>query len=137
MKALLISASLIFSASLMAEQKVTFLKPTDNETVTSPFEVEFGVKDMNVEKAGAVKKSSGHHHLIIDGQPVEEGKVIGKSKTMLHFGDAQTKTTLDLPAGKHTLTMQFGDGAHKSYGPDYATTITVNVESKELQKSPK
>lgn len=138
MKNLLITTLLTFSTSLMAvEQKVTFLKPTDGETVTSPFEVEFGVKDMIVEKSGQVKKSSGHHHLIIDGSPVPKGQVIGTNKTMLHYGNAQTKTTLELPPGKHTLTMQFADGAHKSYGEDYTKTITINVAEPVKSKTGK
>jgi hypothetical protein len=138
MKTFLISTFLLLSTSVLAvEQKVTFLKPTDGETVTSPFDVEFGVKDMKVEKSGPTKKSSGHHHLIVDGQPVPKGQVIGKNATMLHYGDAQTKTTLTLPPGKHTLTMQFGDGAHKSYGEDYSTTVTVNVEEPVKSKTGK
>ena len=38
--------------------------------------------------------------------------MIEKSETSLHFGKAQTETQLTLAAGKHTLTLQFGDGGH-------------------------
>lgn len=138
MKLLVILSLLTFATSVFAvEQKVTFLKPTDGETVTSPFEVEFGVKDMLVEKSGPIKKSSGHHHLIIDGSPVAKDQIIGNSKTILHFDNAQTKTKLELPPGKHTLTMQYGDGVHKSYGEDYTKTITVNVAEPVKSKTRK
>ncbi|MEU2427515.1 DUF4399 domain-containing protein [Streptomyces sp. NPDC007851] len=29
--------------------------------------------------------------------------------------------------GRHTLTLQFADGAHRSYGPEVSHTITVNA----------
>ncbi|MBP6707250.1 MAG: DUF4399 domain-containing protein, partial [Achromobacter sp.] len=40
----------------------------------------------------------------------------------------QTETELKLAPGKHTLTMQFADGAHRSYGPDLSSTISVTVK---------
>lgn len=30
--------------------------------------------------------------------------------------------------GKHTLTLQFANALHESYGPKYAKTISVNVK---------
>ena len=48
--------------------------------------------------------------------------------THLHFGKGQTETMLKLTPGKHTLTLQFADGAHQSYGPDLSSTITVEVK---------
>ncbi len=46
----------------------------------------------------------------------------------LHFGKAQTETDVKLPPGQHTLTLQLGDGAHRSYGPELSSTITINVK---------
>ena len=128
MQALTLFSLLFFPTILMATAKVSFVKPENKTTVPRTFEVEFKVKDMKVEKAGVMKKKTGHHHLIIDGGPVKKNEVIGKSEKMLHFGDASTKTTLTLEPGPHTLTLQFGDGAHRSYGEKFAETITVNVE---------
>ena len=48
--------------------------------------------------------------------------------THIHFGKGQTETELKLAPGKHTLTMQFADGAHRSYGPDLSSTISVTVK---------
>jgi len=45
----------------------------------------------------------------------------------LHFGKGQTEAQVTLPPGRHTLTLQIADGAHRSYGPKWSTTITVNV----------
>lgn len=130
MKALL-SAVLFLSLSsafAAAKSKVMFVSPKDGETVAQTFEVHFGVEGMTVAKAGDLKEGTGHHHLIIDGKPVKKGEVVPKDETHKHFGDGATSTKVTLSPGKHTLTLQFADGTHKSYGDEYATTITVNVK---------
>ena len=45
----------------------------------------------------------------------------------IHFGKGQSKHVLNVAPGQHTLTLQFADGAHRSYGPEWATSITVTV----------
>jgi len=122
---LFLSMSAAFAATA---SKVHFVKPKNNEVVSETFEVQFGVDGMVVAKAGEMKEGTGHHHLIVDGKPVPKGEVVPKDETHKHFGDASTSTKVTLPPGKHTLTLQFADGAHKSLGDDYATTITVEVK---------
>ncbi len=127
----LISLVLFFSLSTVfaaTPVKVHFVKPHDKEVVPATFTVEFGIEGMKVEKAGEVKEGTGHHHLIIDGKPVAKGQVIPKDDMHKHFGKGETSTEVTLKPGKHTLTMQFADGAHKSYGEEYSTTITVEVK---------
>ncbi len=112
-----------------ADASVSFKNLKDGQTVTSPFQVEMGVKNMKVEPSGEVHKGFGHHHIIVDhGDFVEKGKVIPADSTHIHFGDGQTETELDLTPGKHKLTLQFADGIHRSYGKQLAKSITVNVK---------
>jgi hypothetical protein len=40
----------------------------------------------------------------------------------------QTETDVTLTPGKHTLTLQFADFAHKSYGEKWSQTIEVEVK---------
>lgn len=108
--------------------KVMFVEPAEGATVKSPVKVVFGVEGMEVKPAADETPNSGHHHIIIDGGPIEAGTVVPKDDTHIHFGTGATETELELPAGEHTLTMQFADLAHRSYGPSMATTITVTVE---------
>lgn len=108
--------------------KVSFVKIKNNDVVPQTFQVEFAVTGMTVAKAGDLKPDTGHHHLIIDGSPIAKGKVIPKDETHKHFGDGATSTTLTLKPGKHTLTMQFADGLHKSFGEDFSTTIHITVK---------
>ncbi|MCL6524460.1 MAG: DUF4399 domain-containing protein [Thermoflavifilum sp.] len=112
-----------------AGAKVFFKNLKDGEVVHSPFTVEMGVEGMQVDSAGPVKPGSGHHHLLIDdGDSIATGEVIPKDSTHLHFGNAQTQVVLNLPPGKHKLTLQFADGMHRSYGSQMATSITVQVK---------
>jgi hypothetical protein len=115
------------SAIARLRQGVYFVNLKDGEQVKSPLIVQMGVKGMEVEPAGKVNEMKGHHHLIIDGSFVEKGQMVPKDETHLHFGKGQTTDTLKLSPGSHTLTLQFADGMHRSYGKDWSSTITINV----------
>ncbi|WP_249204778.1 DUF4399 domain-containing protein [Achromobacter sp. Marseille-Q0513] len=125
-----LAGAVLLSASLAAKaaDKVYFVEPKDGATVDSPVKVKFGVDGMAVKPAGDMTAGTGHHHLIVDGKPVPKGEVVPTDDTHIHFGKGQTETELKLAPGKHTLTMQFADGAHRSYGPDLSSTISVTVK---------
>lgn len=114
--------------SYAAEGRAFLIAPKDGATVSSPFTVSFGVEGKTVAPAGDQTPNSGHNHLIIDGSAIPAGQVIPADSTHLHFGKGQTETELTLPKGKHTLTTQFADLAHKSYGPAWSQTITITVQ---------
>ncbi|MBL4710036.1 MAG: DUF4399 domain-containing protein [Flavobacteriales bacterium] len=103
--------------------KVFFANLKDGQTVTSPLKVEFGVEGMEVEPAGELTEGKGHHHIIINGSSLEGGVIVPANETNIHFGKGQLETELELVAGEHTLTMQFADGYHQSYGEQMSATI--------------
>jgi Domain of unknown function (DUF4399) len=112
-----------------AGAKVFFKNLKDGETVKSPVKVEMGVEGIKLDSAGAIKAGSGHHHLLIDaGDSVPSGQAVPKDEHHKHFGNAQSSTEVTLTPGKHVLTLQYADGAHRSYGAKLAATITVNVK---------
>jgi hypothetical protein len=112
-----------------AGAKVFFKNLKNGETVKSPFKVEFGVEGIALDTAGTIKAGSGHHHLLVDaGDSTPAGQVVAKDSTHLHFGKAQKETTLTLAPGEHTLTLQYADGIHRSYGAKLAATIKVKVK---------
>lgn len=117
-----------FSGAAHAQSRVYFVEPKDGATVTSPVHVKFGVDGMKIEPAGTMTEGTGHHHLLIDSGPLPKGTVIPANDTSLHYGKGQTEADVKLPPGDHTLTMQFGDGAHRSYGPEMSQTIKVHVK---------
>jgi len=107
---------------------VDFVSPKDGATVSKSFELEFAVNGFKVKPAGQLEEGTGHHHLIVNGDPVSKGVTVPADDNHIHYGKGQTKTSLTLPPGKHTLTLQFADGLHQSYGPSMSKTISVTVE---------
>lgn len=114
-------------ASENLPQSVSFASPENDAQVKSPVKVVMQVQGMEVQPAGEVVQNSGHHHLIIDGASIPEGEVVPADDTHIHFGKGQTEIEVELTPGKHTLTLQFANGAHQSYGADMSQTITVEV----------
>ena len=114
-------------ASENLPQSVRFASPANDEQVKSPVKVVMQTQGMAVDPAGEVVPNSGHHHLIIDGASIPEGEVVPADDTHIHFGKGQTETEVELAPGKHTLTLQFANGAHQSYGADMSETITIEV----------
>ncbi|MCH2101154.1 MAG: DUF4399 domain-containing protein [Planctomycetes bacterium] len=108
--------------------RVFFVEPVDGATVSSPFKVVFGVEGVEVRPAGELAANTGHHHIIINGGPMEPEGIVPADDLNIHYGDGQTETEISLDPGEYTLTMQFADGIHRSYGEGFAATITVTVE---------
>ena len=131
MKYLLLLALLLIGCPKKPDSEVYFKNLQDNAKVPSTFLVQFGVKGMTVIPAGQniEDRKFGHHHILIDNAAGEipEGQVVPMDAKDIHFGKGQTESVLELSPGKHTLTLQFADGAHRSYGKKLAKTITVFV----------
>ena len=112
-----------------ANARVFFANLKDGQTVTSPLKVEMGIEAMQVDTAnGILKPASGHHHILVDMDSITTGEVIKKDSVHIHFGNAQTSAEIKLPPGKHTLTLQFADAMHRSYGSKLTSKITVEVK---------
>ena len=112
-----------------ANANVHFGNIKDGQMVTSPLKVEMVAGGMHVDTAnGMLKPASGHHHILIDIDSIKTGEVIKKDSVHLHFGNAQTSAEIKLPPGKHTLTLQFADALHRSYGSRLTSKITVDVK---------
>ena len=108
--------------------KVFFANLEDGQTITSPYLIEFGIEGMEVEPAGEQNEGKGHHHIIIDANSIDKGTIVPADEKNIHFGKGQTNFEITLEPGEHTLTLQFADGFHQSYGEQLSATITVNVE---------
>ena len=115
--------------ALAEEQRVYFIEPRDGAEVVSPVKVVMGVEGMKIKPSGGVVAGAGHHHIVINRGPMRGGKVIPTDKTHLHYGKGQTEATIELEPGDYTLTMQFADGLHRSFGKKMAHTIRIKVVS--------
>lgn len=115
-------------ASDAIEGRVFFVNLQDGDKVTSPVKVKMGVEGMEVEPAGELSVAKGHHHIVIDGNFIEKGKAVPADKNHIHYGSGETDVEIALEKGTHTLTLQFADGLHQSYGKNWSSTITIEVE---------
>jgi Domain of unknown function (DUF4399) len=119
--------AMCFAGAVFA-QSVDFVEPKNGATVGTTFKVKFAVEGMSVAPAGEVTPGTGHHHLLIDTADIEENVAIPMDDKHRHFGKGQTETEITLAPGKHKLTMQFADGAHRSYGAKFRKTIEIEVK---------
>ena len=116
-------------AEVPANARVFFVNLKDGQTVSSPLKVEMGIDAMSVDTAnGILKPASGHHHILVDMDSIKTGEVIKKDSVHIHFGNAQTSAEIKLTPGKHSLTLQFADALHRSYGTKLTSKVTVDVK---------
>ena len=116
---------------------IYFVNITDGATVSTPVTVVFGLSGMGVAPAGTEAENTGHHHLLIDRQPLGEGEggseelelALPNDDNHRHFGGGQTEVTLDLAPGEHTLQLVLGDYGHVPHDPPVTSDrITITVE---------
>lgn len=82
-----------------------------------------------VKPAGMPEEGSGHHHVMIDEAALPAGTAVPADETHIHFGKGQTEATIPVAPGERTLTLQFADGLHRSYGPALSSSVKVKVEA--------
>ena len=109
-------------------QKVFFKNINDGDTLESPFTVEMGVIGMKIKPAGPLEPGTGHHHIIVDKTFIKYGEIIPMDKTHLHYGKGDTVASIDLTPGDHTLTLQFANGMHMSYGEQFSNSISIYIK---------
>lgn len=137
--AALAAALLCFSGAAWAESpwpanaKVYFIAPADGATINGKVIVKFGLSGLGVAPAGVEKPNTGHHHLLIDVDPPSGAKLDEalpiNDPHIKHFGGGQTETALDLPPGRHTLQLIFGDASHVPHDPPLVSEkITIEVK---------
>ena len=109
------------------EPSVFFKNIQTGAVLASPFLGKMGVEGMGVEPAGRVNNLMGHHHIIINSNFIADGDIVPADAKHIHFGGGQTEYLLELEAGNYSLTLQFADGLHQSFGEKMSKTINVTV----------
>jgi len=121
-------AALISEAANDAE--VFILEPQNNAEVSSPLTIKFGIRNMTVAKAGDKTEFSGHHHLLINVTELPAlNAPLPATDKIIHFGGAQTETTIELAPGQHSLQLLLGNYAHIPHNtPILSEKITITVK---------
>ena len=97
--------------------RVFFANLTEGEEVTSPVTIEFGIENFEIVPAQdpiVIEEGKGHHHLAINAHCQEAGTVIEKADPWIHFGDGSSTIDVQLPPGDAHLSLQVGDGEHRT-----------------------
>lgn len=110
------------------EKKVFFVSPKDGEVVSSPVAVQMGVQGMQVEPAGVSRDGFGHHHILVNMESWTVNDIIPMTDSTFHYGKGQTSASIELAPGEYTLSLQFADGVHASYGKALASSIKITVQ---------
>ena len=106
-----------------------FINVKNGDTVSSPLNVQFGLKGMGVAPAGVEKVGTGHHHLLVDVAELDVNNGIPMSDQHRHFGLGQTEVSIALKPGMHTLQLLLGDQNHIPHHPVVMSErITVTVK---------
>lgn len=110
--------------------EVFIVSPKNNETVSNPIKVVFGIKNMILSPAGIKEKFSGHHHLLVDVDNLPDLALpIPSDENHIHFGKAQTETIINLTPGEHSLQLILGDHYHVPHNPQVISEkITIFVK---------
>jgi hypothetical protein len=113
--------------------RVYFIGLKDGAVVDSPFRVQFGIQGFGITPAGTTGKerhSAGHHHLLVDVDPLPDmDEAIPRDTHHLHFDAGETEILLELPPGKHTLQLLLGDEEHEPQDPPLISEkITITVK---------
>ena len=111
-----------------AGAKVYFIEPRDGATIKGPVKVVMGLSGMGVAPAGIATANTGHHHVLVNVEKLDQNVPIPADDRHRHFGGGQTETVLELPAGTHTLQLVLGDRNHIPHDPPVMSEkITVTV----------
>jgi len=121
-------ALVVGCATPTPRQSVALLEPANGATVGTTFKVKFGVNGMAVAPVGDVVANSGHNHLLINKMPIAKGESVPFDDQHRHFGAGQTEAMITLPPGQYTLTSQFANGAHQSYGAAMSASVQITVK---------
>jgi uncharacterized protein involved in high-affinity Fe2+ transport len=111
--------------------RVFFVEPQDGATVKSPVHLKFGVENYQVAAVpqGTVdtaRAGMGHYHVAVDSDCLSAGTPIQKAAPWVHFGTGNSEIDMQLPPGKHKLTLEMGDDMHRAV-EGLCTSISVNV----------
>ena len=100
--------------------------------VTLPVEIT-GVEIVKAD--GDTSGDTGHFHVFVDGEPVEEGDTIPRERGVVHSADNPIKVW-GLEPGEHEFTVVVGDGAHTRIHEELEDSVTVEVEGPSVQATP-
>ena len=127
--AALVSSARAEPTAVPADAREYIQWPADGQVLhNGKFWVRMGLSGAGIAPAGVDVPRTGHHHLLIDVDLPPLDQPIPNDRNHLHFGGGQTEAQVELPPGRHTLQLLFGDYQHvPTVPPIMSKKITVIV----------
>lgn len=110
---------------------IYFADLNDGDTVTSPLRLTLGADNFTIEPVGdgAIHEGAGHFHVGVGEHCLPPGTVIPPgTPNWIHFGDGSSVIEIQLDPGMHHLSLQAGDGEHRTLdAPGLCQMVTIEV----------
>ena len=110
--------------------RVSIVEPADGAELTGPIvRIVLATENITLAPAGDTTPGTGHHHLLINGEPPAAGDAIAAGvPAIVHLGKAQTSHELtNLTPGEYTVIAVLGDLAHRRISPQVLDTVRFRV----------
>ncbi len=113
--------------------EVGFSNLEDGDVIPPSFTVRFSIAGMGVAPAGVEIENTGHFHLLIDVDELPDMDMpLPSSANIIHFGEGQAETELDMPDGQYRLQVLLADYRHVPHDPPVMSepiTVTVSADA--------
>ncbi len=97
-----------------AQIEAVIMTPTDAFTFDRPSAtIRLGARNITIRPAGTDEPNTGHHHLFVNRDIVEEGELISTGEGIVHLGGGQSEHALEnLTPGSYSVIAVLGDYEH-------------------------
>ena len=117
--------------------EVGFANLEDGDVVPPLFTVKFSIAGMGIAPAGVQIDNTGHHHLLIDVDPLPDlDKPLPATDRIIHFGKGQSETELQLSEGQHRLQLVLADYRHLPHDPPVVSEPITIAVSRDAPAAP-
>jgi hypothetical protein len=107
------------------------VKPRNGETVHSPVTIVVSVGESDTANMNDMPRDphGAHWHLFIDAPPPTPGRMVPIDAHHVHLMRGETRTTVRLPVGSHTIQLFEGSGSHViASGARHSKPVTFAVQ---------
>jgi hypothetical protein len=120
---------LVLPVLAAAENAPSILQPKNNGTVDTPVTIVIAPEGLDRNNANMSKISSGTHlHLIVDAPLLQPGKMVPMDAHHIHLLKGETRETISLAPGRHTIQLIEGGKSHTvGEGAPHSDPVTFDV----------
>lgn len=117
---------------------VSILSPSDGAVLAGKSEIQLRATRTTLMPARIVHPDSGHFHILINPKKLPQPGETPSAPKVIKLTKGESRTTLDLPPGQHTIQAVLVDHLQRAHKPVVATeAISVTVVAPLIQPKAK